>query len=74
MVAFKESFSSLNLTDVSIIHMVDDTQIKSIGKSSIQFEHGVFNNVLYVPSLATNPLPNYQMNHTGSPKRVVFLT
>ena len=34
--------------------------------------HGVFKDVLYMPSLATNMLFVYHMTHTGSPKRVVF--
>ena len=59
MVSSKESFSSLNLSDGPSIHMGDDTQIQVVGKSTIQFEHGVFNNVLYVPSLATNLLSFY---------------
>ena len=49
-----------------------DTQIQPKGKGSIKLEHGVFKNVLYVPSLATNLLFLYQLTHTGSPKRVVF--
>ena len=35
-------------------------------------ENGVFRDVLYVPSLATNLLSIYQMTHTSSPKQVVF--
>ena len=31
-----------------------------------------FNNVLYVPGLASNLLSVYQMTHTGSPKKVIF--
>ena len=54
------------------MHMGDDTQIQAVGKGSVQFEHGVFKNVLYVPSLEANLLFVYQMTHTGSPKRVVF--
>ena len=68
MVASKESFSSLQLTDGPSIHMGCDTQIQAEGKGSIRLEHGVFKNVLYVPSLATFFLYVYQMTHTGSPK------
>ena len=50
MVASKESFSSLQLTDGTSIHMGYDTQIQAEGKGSIKLEHGVFKNVLYVPS------------------------
>ena len=51
MVSSKESFSSLNLIDGLSIHMGDDTQIQAVGKHTIQLKHGVFKNVLYVPSL-----------------------
>ena len=68
MVASKESFSSLQFTDGPSIHMGYDTQIQAEGKGSIKLEHGVFKNVLYVPSLATNLLSIYQMTHIGSPK------
>ena len=64
MVASKESFSSLQLIDGPSIHMGDDTQIQAEGKGSIKLEHGVFKNVLYVPSLATNLLSIYHMTHT----------
>ena len=67
MVASKESLSFLQLTDGTSIHMGDDTQIQAEGKGSIKLEHGVFKNVLYVPSLAANFLSIYQMVHTGSP-------
>ena len=52
--------------------MGDESPILDVGKSSVQFEHGVFNNVLYVASLAKKLLYVYQMTHTVSPKRVVF--
>ena len=68
MVSSKESFSSLDLSRGPSIHMGDDSQIPAVGKGSIKFEHGVFKNVLYVPSLAANLLFVYQMTHTGSPK------
>ena len=38
----------------------------------IDLDHGKLNNVLYVPGLASNLLSVYQMNHTGSPKKVIF--
>ena len=38
----------------------------------MQLEHGVFNNVLYLPSLSANLLSVYHMTHTSSPKRVFF--
>ena len=72
MVASRESFSSLQLIDGLSIHMGDDTQIQVEGKSLIKLDHGVFKNVLYVPSLAANILFVYQMTHTDSLKQVVF--
>ena len=52
--------------------MGHDSEIPIVGKGSIKYEHGVFNNVLYVPSLEKNILYVYQMTHTGSAKGVVF--
>ena len=72
MVASKQSFYSLQLTNGPSIHIGYDTQIQSEGKGSIKLEHGVFKNVSYVPSLTANLLSVYQMTHTGSLKRVVF--
>ena len=43
-----------------------------MGKGRIDLDHGQFNNVLYVPGLASNLLSVYQMTHTGSPKKVIF--
>ena len=72
MVSSKESFSSLDLSVGPSTHMGDDSQIPTARKGSIKLEHGVFKNVLYVPSLETNMLYVYQMTHNGSPKRVTF--
>ena len=72
MVASKESFSSLKIIDGPSIHMGDDTQIQAEGKGSIKLEHGVFKNVLFVPSLGENLLYVYHMTHTCSSKQVVF--
>ena len=72
MVASKESFSTLSLTKGPNIHTGDDSQIPAEGRGSVRVKHGEFNNVLYVPSLASNLLSVYQMTHTGSPKRVTF--
>ena len=52
--------------------MGDDSHIISKGKGTIKLEHGIFFDVLYVPSLASNMLSVYQMKHTGVPKRVNF--
>ena len=43
-----------------------------MGKRRIDIDHSNFNNVLYVPGLASNILSMYQMTHTGSPKKVIF--
>ena len=72
MVASRESFSSLQSTNGPSIHIGDDSQIRAKGKGSIKFEHGNFNDVLYVPSLTKNLLSVYQMTHTSPPKRVIF--
>ena len=52
--------------------MGDDSITDSLGKGRIDLDHGSFNNVLYVPGLASNVLSVYQMNHTRSPKKVIF--
>ena len=72
MVASKDLFSSLSVKEGPTIHMGDDSQIPAIGKGTIRAKHGVFRDVLYVPSLAANLLFVYQMTHTGSPKQVLF--
>ena len=72
MVASRESFSSLQLTDGSSIHMGDETQIRAEGKGSVKLKHGMLKYVLYVPSLDANLLCVYNMTHTSPPKRVVF--
>ena len=72
MVSSKEPLSSLDLSDGSSIHMGDDSQIPSVGKGSIQFDHGVLKNVLYVTSIETNMLSIYHMTHIGSSNQVIF--
>ena len=54
MVASKDSFSSLDSESCISIHMGDDSQISSKGKGTIHLEHKKFQNVMYVPSLASN--------------------
>ena len=74
MVASKELFSSLDFEKNIPIHMGDDSQITSKGKGTTKLEHGSFNNVLYVPFLASNMFSMYQMTHTCFPKRVKIIT
>ena len=50
----------------------DNSLTDSMGKDRIDLDHGNFNNVLYVPGLASNLLSVYQMTHTGSPKKFIF--
>ena len=68
MVAYRESFSSLQYFDGPSIQMRNNSQIRTKGKGSIKIENGKFKDVLYVPSLATNMLSVYQKTHTSSPK------
>ena len=72
MVISKDLLSSLSVKEGPTIHMGDDSQIPAARKGTIRAKHGVFRDVLYVPSLATNLLSVYQMTHTGSPKQVLF--
>ena len=52
--------------------MGNNSKFQTKGKGSIKIEHGIFKDVLFVPSLDSNLLSVYQMNHIGSPKRVIF--
>ena len=72
MVSTKEAFSSLIDSKGRNILLGDNSETKSKVKDSIDFDHGSFNNVLYVPVFSTNLLSVYQMTNTGSPKKVVF--
>ena len=42
------------------------------GSLRVDLDHGSFNNVLYVPSLASNLFSVYRMTHIGSPNKVIF--
>ena len=72
MVSTKEAFSSLDKSKGPSIVLGDDSLTEIMGKGRIDLDHGQFNNVLYVPSIASNLLSVYQMTHTGSPKKVTF--
>ena len=72
MVLTRETFSSLDDSNGPSIVLGDDSETKCKGEGRIYIDHVSFNNVFYVPSLATNLLSIYQMTHTGSPKKVAF--
>ena len=72
MVSTKEAFTSLVMSKGPPIVLGDDSLTESLGKGRIDLDHGKFNNVLYVPGLASDLLSVYQMTHTGSPKKVIF--
>ena len=72
MVLTKEIFSSLDMLKGPPIVLGDKSLTDSMGKGRIDLDHGNFNNVLYVPGLASNLLSVYQMNHTRSPNKIIF--
>ena len=72
MVSTKEEFTSLDMSKGPPVVLGDESLTESLGKGRIYLDHGKFSNVLYVPGLASNLLSVYQMNHTGSPKKVIF--
>ena len=72
MVSTKDPLSSLYDSKGPNILLGDNLETYNKGKGSIDFDHGSFNNVLYVPSLTTNLLSVYHMSHNGSHKKVAF--
>ena len=72
MVLTKEAFSSLDMSKGPPIVWGDDSLTDKLGNGRIDLDHGKFNNVLYVLGLASNILSVYQMNHIGSPKKVIL--
>ena len=72
MVSTREIFFSLDMLKGPPIILGDNSLTDSMGKGSIYIDHGSFNNVLYVPGLASNLLSVYQMTHTGYPKKVIL--
>ena len=54
MVSTREMFSSLDMLKGPPIVLADNSLTGSMGKGRIDLDHGNFNNVLYVPSLASN--------------------
>ena len=61
MAASSESFSSFQSFDGPSIQMGNNSKVKTKGKGSVKLEHGRFKDVLFVPSLDSNPLFVYQM-------------
>ena len=59
MVSTNEAFSSLDMSKRPPIVLGDESLIESLGKGRIELDHGQFNNVLYVPGLASNLLSVY---------------
>ena len=56
MVSTKEALSSLDMSKGPPIVLGDDSLTDILGKGRTNLEHGKFNNVLYVPGLASNLL------------------
>ena len=59
MVSTMEIFSSLEMSKGIPIVLGDNSLTDSMGKGRIGIDHGNFNNVLYVPGLASNLLSLY---------------
>ena len=72
MVSTKYAFSSLDMSKGPPIVLGNDSLTDTLGKGRIDLDHVNFNNVSYVPGLASNILSMYQMTHTRSPKKVIF--
>ena len=72
MVLTRETFSSLDDSKGPKIVLGDDSVTDSLGKGSIDLDHGSFNDVLYVPGISTDLLSAYHMTHTRSPKKFIF--
>ena len=59
MVLTREIFYSLDMSKGLPIVLGDNSLTESMGKDRIDIDHGNFNNVLYVPGLASNILSVY---------------
>ena len=59
MVSTKEAFTSLDMSKGPPIVLGDNSLTDSMGEGRIDLDHGNFNNVLYVPGLASNLLSVY---------------
>ena len=72
MASSKESFSSLHAYSGPPILMGDNSAVAATGQGRVQFEDGIFENVLHIPRLFVNLLSVYQMTHTSSRRKVEF--
>ena len=72
MVSRREFFSFMSSNVGPAVRMGDDSELQTKGIGRIDLDHGLFNDVLYVPDLAPNFFSVYQMTHIGEPKRVIF--
>ena len=72
MDSIQDSFLSLHPYIGPSILMGDDSEILAKGIGRIDLDNGYFNNVLYVPDIASKLPSIYQMKHTSSSKRVTF--
>ena len=72
MVSIREAFSSLEISKGPKIVLGYDSLTDSMGKGTIDLDHGSFKYLLYILGISCNLLSVYQMNHTGSPKKVIF--
>ena len=59
MVSTKETFSPLDMSKGPPIVLGDNSLTDSTGRGRIDLDHGNFNNVLYVPGLASNLVSVY---------------
>ena len=72
LLAHQAHLASSFILDLPPIVLGDNSLNDSMGKGRIDLDHGNFNNVLYVPGLASNIFLVYQMTLTGSPKKVTL--
>ena len=67
-------FFTLEASLIPHILMGNNAALPIYGKGSVHIQDGIFNDVLYVPSLSANLLSISQITHSGSRKIVDFTT
>ena len=72
MDSVQDSFSTLHPYNGPSILMGDDSEIPAKGIGKINIGNGYFNDVLYVPDIASKILSMYHMIHIGLAKRFTF--